>query len=90
MHLRDLESCEKVTHIVPPSPPIGAEEYIKEGLPFFVVDEQVNRRVEGGDFDNVKSVSGMDAQKGVASSLECDPNKPVPCEECGMRLCDCM
>lgn len=43
VHILDPASCEAVTHIVSPPPPIGAEEYIKEDLPFFVGDEQVDK-----------------------------------------------
>lgn len=90
VHILDPASCEAVTHIVSPPPPIGADEYIKKDLPFFVVDELVDKRVDGGDFDNVKSVSAMDAQNGVVKEPDLDPTKPIVCGECETRLCDCV
>ena len=70
-------------------PPIGAEEYTKQDLPFFVVDEQVDKRVGGGDFDRVK---GMDADQDVVSEPDLDSSKPVICGKCGMttfsKSCD--
>jgi hypothetical protein len=87
VHLLDPVSCEKVTHIVPPPPPINATEYIQANLPFFVVDEQDDSRIEGGDFDNVKSVSTMDMEKGVEDEPSFDPSKPTMCET---RLVDGM
>ena len=61
-------------------------------MPFFVVEEQVNNRVEGGDFNTVNSVSAMDKEnlKGVTAEPEFDPSKPKICKECETRLCDCM
>lgn len=92
MHILDPASCEKVTHIVPPPPPIDAMGYVGANMPFFVVEEQVDNRVEGGDFDNVASVSAMDKKiVGVATEEpEFDPSKPRMCKECETRLCDCM
>jgi hypothetical protein len=79
-----------VTHIVPPPPPIDAMGYVEANMPFFVVEEQVDNRVDGGDFDNVISVSAMDKEKGVTVGPAFDPSKPKMCKECEMRLCDCM
>lgn len=79
-----------MTHIVPPPPPINAAEYAEAKLPFYVVEEQVDNRLEGGDFDNVISVSAMDKDQGVTSEPAFDPSKPRACRECEVRLCDCM
>ena len=64
--------------------------YVEANMPFFVVEEQVDNRVDGGDFDNVISVSAMDKEKGVTVEPEFDPSKPKMCKERKMRLCDCM
>ena len=79
-----------MTHIVPPPPPIDAMGYVEANMPFFVVEEQVDNRVDGGDFDNVISVSAMDKEKGVTVEPTFDPSKPKMCKECETRLCDCM
>ncbi|OAG42872.1 hypothetical protein AYO21_02823 [Fonsecaea monophora] len=89
VHILDPASCEAVTHVVPPPPPIDAMGYVEEGGAFFVVEEQPENRVDGGDFDNVKSVSAMDQQKGVQSEPSLDPSQPTRCK-CGIRLCDCV
>lgn len=67
-----------------------AYEYISAKLPFFVVEEQINNRLSGGDFDNVKSVSQMDEIKGINSEPTFDPSLPTMCKNCEKRLCDCM
>lgn len=90
IHILDPASCEKVTHIVPPPPPIDAMGYVEADMPFFVVEEQVDNRVDGGDFDNITSVSAMDKEKGVTTELAFDLSKPKMCKECETRLCDCM
>ena len=64
--------------------------YVEANMPFFVVEEQVDNRVDGGDFGNVISVSAMDKEKGVTVEPEFDPSKPKMCKECETRLCDCM
>ncbi|OQU97521.1 hypothetical protein CLAIMM_03446 isoform 2 [Cladophialophora immunda] len=89
VHILDPASCEAVTHVVPPPPPIDAMGYIEEGGAFFVVEEQPENRVEGGDFDNVESVSAVDKGKGVRTEPSLDPNQPTQCK-CGIRLCDCV
>lgn len=89
VHILDPASCENVTHIVPPPPPIDAMGYVEEGGAFFVVQEQPENRVDGGDFDNVKSVSAMDKAKGVAIEPALDPSQPTQCS-CAIRLCDCV
>jgi hypothetical protein len=85
----DPASCEAVTHIVPAPPPIDAETYAKSNMPFFVLEEKPEERLEGGDFENVQSVSAMDREKGVSEEQSFDPTKPVQCQ-CGIRLCDCV
>jgi hypothetical protein len=62
--------------------------YAKAGLPLYVVEEQPDNRLEGGDFADVKSVSAMDKQQGTKEQT-LDPTKPTQCH-CGMRLCDCV
>lgn len=89
VHILDPASCEQVTHIVP-GPPIDAQAYIDADLPFFVVEENADNRLDEGDFDQVVSVSEMDKKIGITTEPEFDPNKPKMCEECSLRLCDCM
>lgn len=89
VHILDPASCEQVTHIVP-GPPIDAQTYIDADLPFFVVEENPDNRLDEGDFDQVASVSEMDKKIGATTEPEFDPNKPKMCEECSLRLCDCM
>ncbi|RAR04564.1 methionyl-trna formyltransferase [Stemphylium lycopersici] len=45
-------------------PLVHVEEYTQVGGQFFVVEEKVDDRLDGGDFDNVKSVSRMDKHIG--------------------------
>jgi hypothetical protein len=90
VHILDPASCEKVTHLVPLPPPIDAKSYADSGGKFFVVEEQVDNRVDGGDFEGVKSVSQMDKHIGVNKEEEFDPTKPSMCRECQIRLTDCI
>ncbi|KAK2767454.1 hypothetical protein FQN54_003610 [Arachnomyces sp. PD_36] len=90
VHILDPQSCESVTHIVPPPPPIDAMGYVEQDLPFFVVEEQVDNRVDGGEFKNVASVSAMDKKTGVMTEPSFDPSKPTMCTGCETRLCDCI
>jgi hypothetical protein len=90
VHILDPVSCEKVTHIVPKPPPIDAKAYTAAGGQYFVVEEKVDERLDGGDFDNVKSVSQMDQHVGISTEPEFDPTKPKMCTACELRLCDCM
>jgi hypothetical protein len=90
VHILDPVSCEKVTHIVPNPPPIDAKAYTAAGGQYFVVEEKVDERLDGGDFDNVKSVSQMDQHVGISAEPEFDPTKPKMCTACELRLCDCM
>lgn len=50
----------------------------------------MDNRLEGGDFEGVKSVSAMDKMKGVVMEAPIDPSKPTMCLRCKVRLCDCM
>ncbi|KIW86331.1 hypothetical protein Z517_01727 [Fonsecaea pedrosoi CBS 271.37] len=88
VHILDPASCEAVTHVVPPPPPIDAMGYVEEGGAFFVVEEQPENRVDGGDFDNVKSVSAMDQQKGVQSEPSLDPSQPTRVRPCDHQFCN--
>lgn len=89
VHIVDPATCEQVTHIVQ-EPPIDAQAYIDADLPFFVIEENVENRLDKGDFEQVISVSEMDKKVGVTTEPNLDPNKPKMCEECSLRLCDCM
>ncbi|KAF2690881.1 hypothetical protein K458DRAFT_355197 [Lentithecium fluviatile CBS 122367] len=90
VHILDPLSCEKVTHMVPIPPPMDAKTYTEKGGQFYVVEEKVDERLEGGDFEGVKSVSQMDKQIGVTTEPEFDPMKPKQCTTCLIRLCDCI
>lgn len=90
VHILDPASCEVITRVVPPSIPPSAQEAVASKLLFFVVEEQVNNRLDGGDFDQVHSVSQIDKISGVASELLLDPSQPTVCGRCEKRLCDCM
>lgn len=83
-------TCERFTHVVPPPPPIDTEMYLKANFPFYVVEEQVDNRLEGGEFDDVKSVSALDKEKGINTESIFDPSKPTRCSECKIRICHCM
>jgi hypothetical protein len=89
VHILDPAICESVTHIVSAPPPIDAETYAKTELPLYVVEERPDERLEGGDFDNVKSVSAMDKHKGLIEEHPLDPTLLTECK-CGVRLCDCV
>jgi hypothetical protein len=67
VHILDPTSREEVTHIVPPPIPMDAYEYIGKRLPFFVVNEQIDDRLDGGGFEDIKSVSQMDEDNGANS-----------------------
>ncbi|KIY04093.1 uncharacterized protein Z520_00785 [Fonsecaea multimorphosa CBS 102226] len=88
VHILDPASYEAVTHIVPPPPPIDAMGYIEEGGSFFVVEEQPENRVDGGDFDNVKSVSAMDKDQGVRTEPSLDPTQPTRVRPCDHQFCN--
>lgn len=81
-HILDPISCESVTHLVPPPIPMNAYVAVLANMAFFVVEEQIDDRVEGGDFDNIKSVSKMDETKGIAFEPSLDPNQPTMCSSC--------
>jgi hypothetical protein len=63
--------------------------YVEEGGAFYVVEEKPEDRLDAGDFDQVKSVAGMDKSKGVEVEPSLDPTQQNPCK-CGIRLCDCV
>lgn len=90
IHILDPSSWERVTHMVPPPPPMDAKAYTVAKLPFYVVQEDVDNRLDGGDFGNVLSVSEMDKKVGVTTEPEFDPSKPKMCKESSITLCDCM
>lgn len=93
IHILHPPDFEAITHIVPPSTPISAKEYIAAGLPFYALEEDTEQRLDGSSVLNgVKSVSAMDQHVGVldGSGTEFDPLKPRSCGACAIRLCDCM
>lgn len=69
---------------------MDAKAYTEASGQFFVIKEKVDERLDGGDFDNVKSVSQKDQQVGISTEPEFDPTKPKMCTTCELRLCDCM
>lgn len=89
VHILDPMSCEAVTHIVPLPPPIDVKGYAEGGGQFFVIEEQPENRLEGGDFEDIKSVSALDKEKAVPAEAELDPTTPMQCK-CGIRMCDCV
>ncbi|KAF2021493.1 hypothetical protein BU24DRAFT_417132 [Aaosphaeria arxii CBS 175.79] len=92
VHIFSPPDFEAITHIVPAPPPPSAEDYAKKGGAFYVVEEKVDDRVEGGDFEGVDSVSKIDKKKLAEAKEddEFDPKKPVMCKVCEIRLCDCI
>ncbi|KAG9190472.1 hypothetical protein G6011_08560 [Alternaria panax] len=90
VHILDPVSCEKVTHIVSTPPPTDARACTEAGGQFFVTEEKVDERLDGGDFDNIKSVSQMDKHIGIGTEPEFDPSKPRMCTACELRVCDCI
>lgn len=69
---------------------MDVKRYAKTGGQFWVVEEKVDERLDGGDFNNVKSVSQMDKHVGITTEPEFNPVRPKMCTTCEMRLCDCM
>jgi hypothetical protein len=93
IHVLDSFTFEAVTHIVPPATPITANMYKHLGLPVFLLEENVDGRIDGGSpLKGVKSVGTMDKQMDIGSSSDpiFDPLKPRKCGTCGVRLCDCV
>jgi len=93
IHIFSPASFEAVTHIVPHDVPITAKDYVDAGLPFFVVEEDTENRIDGSEtLDAVKSVSEMDKQIGVdtTGASSADTKVPKQCGICKVRLCDCM
>jgi hypothetical protein len=93
IHIFSPASFEAVTHIVPHDVPITAKDYADAGLPFFVVEEDTENRIDGSEtLDAVKSVSEMDKQIGVdtTGASSADTKVPKQCGVCKVRLCDCM
>ena len=93
LHIFSPASFEAVTHIVPPETPITARAYADAGLPFYVIEEDAENRLDGSvTLGTVKSVSQMDKQVGVDDSgaPSLDTKTPKRCGVCKIRLCDCM
>ncbi|OAP62752.1 hypothetical protein AYL99_01979 [Fonsecaea erecta] len=97
LKLRDLSTFTSWTQPpVKPSPtsshrppPIDTMGYLEEGGSFFVVEEQSENRIDGGEVNNVKSVSAMDKHQDIKTEPSLDPRRPTQCK-CGVRLCDCV
>lgn len=75
---------------MPPPPPIDTELYLKSNFPFYVVEKQADNRLEGGEFDYVKSVGALDKEMVLVIESTFDPSKPTRCSECKIRLCNYM
>ncbi len=95
VHIFDSWTFEAITHIMAPPTPITAEHYTQLGLPFFVIEEEMDQRINGGDaLKGVKSVSAMDKKVGLGGEKQQDAamNKVEPgiCKGCSIRLTDCM
>jgi len=89
IHILDPSSFEQITHVVPVPPPIDAKPYIDANRPYYVIHEDVDNQLDGGEFNNVPSDSEMNKKVGVITQPEFDPFKPKLCRECLVRLCDC-
>ena len=93
LHIISPASFEAVTHIVPPETPITARAYADAGLPFYVVEEGIENRLDSSDtLGAVKSVSQIDKQISVGDcgALSLDTGAPRRCGVCKTSLCDCM
>lgn len=95
VHILSPASFEQVTHIVPQSPSLDVKAYAEAGGQFFVVEEDVEGRIEGGEFEDIKSVSAINKQilagKGKGrKEEEFDPMMARMCKGCEIRLCDCI
>ncbi|KAI4919452.1 hypothetical protein J4E90_001586 [Alternaria incomplexa] len=88
IHILDPVSCEQVTHIVPTPPSTDVKAYTEAGGKYFVVEEKVDERLDGGDFDNVKSVGQMDQHIGISTEPEFDPTKPKIIRPCDHQFCN--
>ena len=93
IHILNSFTFEEVTHIVPPPTPITANMYNDLKLPVFLLEEELNDRVDGGNsLKGIQSVSAMDKKMGIdgSSNTTFNPLKPKKCGTCEVRLCDCM
>ena len=93
IHILNSFTFEEVTHIVPPPTPITANMYDDLKLPVFLLEEELNDRVDGGNsLKGIQSVSAMDKKMGIDGSPDTtfNPLKPKKCGTCEVRLCDCM
>ncbi|KAF8540479.1 hypothetical protein BDD12DRAFT_804492 [Trichophaea hybrida] len=90
VHIFSPASFEAVTHIVPYDVPITAKDYADAGLPFFVIEEDPDNRIDGSEtLDAVKSVSKMDEQIGVDTSgaSSTDTKAPKRVRPCNHQFC---
>ena len=88
LHLLDSASFEEVTGLAVPPTPVSMETYVSYGYPMFALADEDKGAVsgEGGAFKDVKSVSEIDAMRGVTAGGDFDPNKPQACARCETRL----
>ncbi|KAI9886853.1 MAG: hypothetical protein M1823_001352 [Watsoniomyces obsoletus] len=90
VHIFNSWTFEAITHIMAPPTPITAEHYTELGLPFFVIEEERDQRIDGGDaLKEVKSVSAMDKKVGLEDAA-LNQVEPGICKGCSIRLTDCM
>ncbi|KAL4740495.1 hypothetical protein BDV11DRAFT_204276 [Aspergillus similis] len=89
IHILQPSDFEAVTHIVPPRTPITTEDYIKAGIPFYAVEEDPDRRLDGSaTLAGVKSISAMDEEIGVdEADTKFDPLKPKRIRPCNHQFC---
>jgi hypothetical protein len=64
IQLLNASLFHRVTGMQPPPSPVSAETYAAAGLPFFELPYEVPSGIEG-NFDDIKTVSQLDLQKGL-------------------------
>ncbi|KAF8248968.1 hypothetical protein K440DRAFT_660501 [Wilcoxina mikolae CBS 423.85] len=73
VHIFSPASFEAVTHIVPHDVPITAKDYADAGLPFFVVEEDPDNRIDGSETLNaVHSVESQTGQRWRCPAASCE------------------
>ena len=65
VHILDPISCENMTHVVSRPPPKDPKAYIEAFGQFFVVEEKVDERLDGGDFDNLGRIIGEGGYRAI-------------------------
>lgn len=64
VQILNSEIFRKVTKEEPPSTPLSAASYAEAGLPFFKLYEEPSKVF--GSFKTIKSVAGLDQEKGLS------------------------